>query len=315
MYGGAARNDLDSPVIARSEATKQSPFPSVRATRWGLPRRFAPRNDVRRLLGTELPIVLILGFALLPWIWMMLSSIRPDAELTHSPIALWPHQLTLIHHIELLRRTSFAQNLRDSLIVACGAVSLGLTLALPAAYAFSRFRFRGRNWLRTQFLVINMFPVVMLILPLFVLMRDFGLLDTYFALIAGHATFTLPFAIWLLTSYIDGIPQELDQAAMIDGAAPAGDAAGGAAPRHAWCRGGGHLPVHNLVERIPVRADDHRPQRAHRDGGLAALHRREPDPMGLLMAGGTLVALPATILFLFAQRRLVGGLTGGAVKG
>ena len=129
---------------------------------------------LKRLLGTELPIILILGFALLPWFWMMLSSIRPDAELTHSPIALWPHQLTLIHHIELLKRTSFAQNLRDSLIVACGAVALGLTLALPAAYAFSRFRFRGRNWLRTQFLVINMFPMVMLILPLFVLMRDFG---------------------------------------------------------------------------------------------------------------------------------------------
>jgi hypothetical protein len=102
---------------------------------------------LKRLLGTELPIILILGFALLPWFWMMLSSIRPDAELTHSPIALWPHQLTLIHHIELLKRTSFAQNLRDSLIVACGAVTLGLTLALPAAYAFSRFRFRGRNWL------------------------------------------------------------------------------------------------------------------------------------------------------------------------
>ncbi len=102
---------------------------------------------LNRLLGTELPVVLILGFALLPWIWMMLSSIRPDAELTRSPIALWPHQLTLIHHIELLRRTSFAQNLRDSLIVACGAVTLGLTLALPAAYAFSRLRFRGRNWL------------------------------------------------------------------------------------------------------------------------------------------------------------------------
>src|SRR6202012_1025314 len=115
---------------------------------------------------------------------------------------------------------SFAQNLRDSLVVACGAVTLGLTLALPAAYAFSRFRFRGRNWLRTQFLVINMFPVVMLILPLFVLMRDLGLLDTYFALIAGHATFTLPFAIWLLTSYVDEIPVSLDEQAAVGGATP-----------------------------------------------------------------------------------------------
>ena len=131
-------------------------------------------RKLRLLLGTEVPVATILAFALLPWVWMMLSSIRPDSELTHSPIALWPHQLTLIHHIELLRRTSFAQNLRDSLIVACGATSLGLVLALPAAYAFSRFRFHGRNLLRTQFLVINMFPVVMLILPLFVLMSTWG---------------------------------------------------------------------------------------------------------------------------------------------
>jgi multiple sugar transport system permease protein len=271
---------------------------------------------LKRLLGTELPIILILGFALLPWFWMMLSSIRPDAELTHSPIALWPHQLTLIHHIDLLKRTSFAQNLRDSLIVACGAVTLGLTLALPAAYAFSRFRFRGRNWLRTQFLVINMFPVVMLILPLFVLMRDFGLLDTYFALIAGHATFTLPFAIWLLTSYVDGIPQELDQAAMIDGATrmqamllvvlplamPGVVAVGIYLFITSWNEYLFALMMtgHN-VRTVTV--------------ALQLFIGENQIQWGLLMAGGTLVALPATILFLFAQRRLVGGLTGGAVKG
>lgn len=95
------------------------------------------RRRIVRLLGTELPAALILVFALGPWVWMMLSSLRPDRELTHSPIALWPDQLTLAHHIELLRRTSFADNLRDSLIVALGAVALGLILALPAAYAFS----------------------------------------------------------------------------------------------------------------------------------------------------------------------------------
>jgi len=275
-----------------------------------------PARRLKRLLGTELPIILILGFALLPWFWMMLSSIRPDAELTHSPIALWPHQLTLIHHIDLLKRTSFAQNLRDSLIVACGAVTLGLTLALPAAYAFSRFRFRGRNWLRTQFLVINMFPVVMLILPLFVLMRDFGLLDTYFALIAGHATFTLPFAIWLLTSYVDGIPQELDQAAMIDGAtrmqamllvvlplAMPGVVAVGI-----------YLFITSWNEYLFALMMTGRNVRTV-TVALQLFIGENQIQWGLLMAGGTLVALPATILFLFAQRRLVGGLTGGAVKG
>ncbi len=157
------------------------------------------RKRIKLFLGTELPVLFILLFALVPWGWMVLSSFRPEADLTRSPLHLLPDTLTLANHIELLARTSFAENLRDSIIVATGAVSLGLLLSLPAAYAFSRFRFPGRNTLMVQFLAINMFPVVMLILPLFVLFRQFGLLDTYLALIAGHATFTLPFAIWLMT--------------------------------------------------------------------------------------------------------------------
>ena len=271
---------------------------------------------VMRLLGTDLPVAVILAFALLPWIWMMLSSIRPDAELTHSPIALIPSQLTLAHHIELLRRTNFIWNLRDSLVVATGAVALGLGLALPAAYAFSRFRFRGRGALRTSFLVINMFPVVMLILPLFVLMRELGLLDTYVALIAGHATFTLPFAIWLLTSYVDGIPQELDQAAMIDGATrlqalwlvvlplalPGVVAVGIYLFITSWNEYLFALMLAGRNVRTVTVA-------------LQLFIGENQIQWGLLMAGGTLVALPATILFLFAQRQLVGGLTGGAVKG
>lgn len=274
------------------------------------------RARLTLLLGTEIPILAFLAFAILPWFWMMLSSIRPERDLTRSPIVLWPETLTLINFIELLQRTSFALNLRDSLIVAVGAVSLGLTLALPAAYAFSRFRFRGRQVLRTQFLVINMFPVVMIILPLFVLMRGLGLLDTYFALIGGHATFTLPFAIWLLTGYFEGIPVELDQAAMVDGATrlqalwlvvfplamPGVIAVGLYLFITSWNEYLFALMlagrnVRTVTVALQLFIGEHQIQ------------------WGLLMAGGTLVSLPATVLFLFAQRRLVSGLTGGAVKG
>jgi multiple sugar transport system permease protein len=274
------------------------------------------RARLTLFLGTELPILAFLAFAILPWFWMMLSSIRPERDLTRSPIVLWPETLTLINHIELLQRTSFAQNLRDSLIVAVGAVSLGLILALPAAYAFSRFRFRGRQVLRTQFLVINMFPVVMLILPLFVLMRGFGLLDTYVALIGGHATFTLPFAIWLLTGYFEGIPVELDQAAMIDGATrlqalrlvvlplamPGVIAVGLYLFIASWNEYLFALMLAGRNVRTVTVA-------------LQLFIGENQIQWGLLMAGGTLVSLPATVLFLFAQRRLVSGLTGGAVKG
>lgn len=279
-------------------------------------RHMAPHARLRRLVGTELPVLVIVGFAVLPWIWMMLSSFRPDSELTHSPITLIPGQLTLIHHIELLRRTNFIWNLRDSLVVACGAVALGLLLSMPAAYAFSRFRFRGRSPLRTAFLVINMFPVVMLILPLFVIMRDLHLLDTYISLIAGHATFTLPFAIWLMTSYIDGIPPELDEAAMVDGATRLQTLRLVVLPLAlpGVMAVGIYLFITSWNEYLFALMFSGRNVRTV-TVALQLFIGENQIQWGLLMAGGTLVALPATILFLFAQRQLVSGLTGGAVKG
>jgi multiple sugar transport system permease protein len=274
------------------------------------------RKRLGLFFGTELPVIFILLFALVPWGWMVLSSFRPEADLTRSPLHLLPDTLTLANHIELLARTSFAANLRDSVIVAAGAVTLGLLLSLPAAYAFSRFRFRGRNTLMVQFLAINMFPVVMLILPLFVLFRQFGLLDTYLALIAGHATFTLPFAIWLMTSYVDGIPADLDQAAEIDGATrwqvmrlvilpltlPGLVAVGIYLFIASWNEYLFALMLAGRNVRTVTVA-------------LQSFIGENQIQWGLLMAGGTLVAMPATILFLLTQGRLVGGLTGGAVKG
>ena len=274
------------------------------------------KSRALRILSTDLPIGIILIFALFPWAWMVLCSFRPKSELTQSPLTLIPHTFTLANHIALLRETSFTGNLRDSLVIATGAVVLGLVLSIPAAYAFSRFRFRFRQVLRVQFLAINMFPVVMLILPLFILLRQLHLLDTYIALIAGHATFTLPFAIWLLTSYIDGIPPELDQAAAIDGATrmqclrlvilplalPGVVAvciylfiASWNEYLFALMLGGEHVRTVTVALQMFIGENEIQ--------------------WGLLMAGGTVVALPAVLLFLFAQRRLVSGLTGGAVKG
>ncbi len=273
------------------------------------------RSRLRRFLEIELPILLILLFALAPYAWMVLTSIKPQAELTVWPVRYLPDSATLQHYSELLGRTTFAGNLLNSLIIACGAVALGLGVSIPAAYAFSRFRFAGRRPLMISFLAINMFPIVLLIIPLFVMMRILGLLDTFTAVILGHSTFAIPFAIWMLTSYFNAIPRELDEAATVDGASrlqtirlvilplvlPGVVTAGIYIFITSWNEYLFAMMLSGQAVRTVTVA-------------LQLFIGEFTIQWGLLTAGGTLIALPVTLLFLIVQRRLVGGLTAGAVK-
>lgn len=273
------------------------------------------RTRLRRVLEVELPVLAIVAFALAPYVWMVLTSIKPQAELSLWPVQYLPRNATLDHYRELIGRTSFAGSLLNSLVIACGAAVLGLGVSIPAAYAFSRFRFRGRRMLMTAFLVINMFPVVLLIIPLFVLMRRFGLLDTFQGVILAHSTFAIPFAIWMLTSYFNAIPRDLDEAATIDGASrlqtirlvvlplvvPGIVTAGIYIFITSWNEYLFAMMLSGQAVRTVTVA-------------LQLFVGEFTIQWGLLTAGGTLIALPATILFLLVQRRLVSGLTAGAVK-
>jgi multiple sugar transport system permease protein len=274
-------------------------------------RRSAPR----RLIELHIPVTLILSFALFPYLWMLLTSLKPAVEAATWPVRYWPSRLTLEHYETLLARTSFSGNLANSFIIAAGATMAGLAAAVPAAYAFSRFRFPGRRVLLVGFLTANMFPIVLLILPIFVMMRQLGLLDTFIGVIAGHATFAIPFSIWMLTSYFGAIPLELDEAATIDGASRL------QAIRLVI------LPVvmpgivttaiyifitswNEYLFAMMLAGQDVRTVTV----ALQLFIGEFSIQWGLLTAGGTLVALPATLLFLMIQKRLTGGLTAGAVK-
>jgi multiple sugar transport system permease protein len=273
------------------------------------------RSATRRFLEVELPVLVILAFALAPYAWMVLTSIKPQAELSIWPVRYLPENATLDHYRELISRTTFAGNLLNSFIIAIGAAALGLGVSIPAAYAFSRFRFRTRRTLMTGFLVINMFPVVLLIIPLFILMKNLGLLDTFLGVILGHSTFAIPFAIWMLTSYFNAIPRDLDEAAMIDGASrqeairlivlplvmPGVVTAGIYIFITSWNEYLFAMMLSGQAVRTVTVA-------------LQLFIGEFTIQWGLLTAGGTLIALPVTILFLLVQRRLVSGLTAGAVK-
>ena len=273
-------------------------------------------STLRRILTTDIPVVFIIMLAMGPFVWMILTSLTPTAQLSASGVSLSPSGWSMDNYIRLLEQTSFLGNMLDSLIIAAGTVVLGLAVSITAAYALSRFRFPGRKLVMLQFLLVNMFPIVLLILPLFILMRKIGLLDTHLALILANSTVAIPFAVWMLRSYIGAIPRSLDEAAMIDGcsrlqalrrvvlplAMPGIISTGIYIFITAW---------NEYLYALTLGGRNVRPVTV----AIQTLIGEYQIEWGLLAAGGVVGALPATLLFLLVQRRLIGGLTQGAVKG
>ncbi|MHA6344253.1 carbohydrate ABC transporter permease [Roseivivax sp. CAU 1761] len=273
-----------------------------------------PPSTLRRVLTVDLPMLAILTFTLGPYLWMFVTSVSDQSTLfTHGPSLL---NATLENYARLFATVGFADNLLDSFIVAGGTVIVGLSLSVTAAYSFSRFNFRGKRILMLQFLLINMFPLVLLILPLFVLMRVLGLLDTHAALIIANSTIAIPFSIWMMVSYINGIPRSLDEAAMTDGCTrlqalrrvvlplclPGIIATGIYIFITSW---------NEYLYALTLGGREVRPITV----AVQTLIGEYEVQWGLLTAGGIVGALPATVLFLLVQKRLISGLTQGAVKG
>lgn len=272
------------------------------------------KSTFTRVLTVDLPMLAILAFTLGPYLWMLLTSLTAEESLfTRGPSVF---DIVWRNYERLFANVGFAKNMLDSFIIAAGTVVVGLTLSVTAAYSFSRFEFRFKKVLLLQFLLINMFPLVLLILPLFVLMRQLGLLDTHVALIVANSTIAIPFSVWMMTSYINGIPKSLDEAAMTDGCsrlqamrkvilplcAPGIIATGIYIFITAW---------NEYLYALTLGGQNVRPITV----AVQTMIGEYQVQWGLLTAGGIVGALPATILFLIVQRRLVGGLTQGAVKG
>lgn len=185
------------------------------------PGRRKPR-DGWGIVGNVFLVVLTL-FSVLPMVWMLLTSIKGQFAALQYPPQWIPASPTLEQYWRLLSPGSevgreFLRYMLNSVLVSAATTILGLIVAVPAAYAFSRFRFPGRNLLFYSVLLRNMFPAVVFLMPLFVMMRWLGLVNTHASLVLTYLTFGLPLSIWLLKGFYDNIPVQLEQAARIDGA-------------------------------------------------------------------------------------------------
>ncbi|KQX35110.1 sugar ABC transporter permease [Devosia sp. Root436] len=168
-------------------------------------------------------LTFLLLFTVLPMAWMILTSVKSQFAAMQYPPQWWPAEPTLNSYFKLLNPNErigqdFLRYFWNSFYVSLLTTILGVVVAVPAAYAFSRFRFPGRNFMFFAVLVRNMFPAVVFLMPLFLLMRWMGLVNTHGSLILTYLTFGLPLSIWLLKGFYDNIPIQLEQAARIDGA-------------------------------------------------------------------------------------------------
>jgi multiple sugar transport system permease protein len=269
--------------------------------------------------GVVIGGVLILVWCLLPVVWMIMLSFKPQAETAAGSPQFLPKDWTWDNFSSVLQNDDFQRALINSFGISIIATVLSVILATLAAYAIARLQFRGKKVVLSLALAIAMFPVVSLIGPLFDMWRAVGLFDTWPGLIIPYMSFTLPLAIWVLTAFFREIPWEMEQAAQVDGAtawqafrkvivplaAPGVFTAAILTFFFAWNDFVFGISLTSTINARPVPA-----QLAFFVG---------PDqfnpPVSTLAAASVMVTIPIVLLVLLFQRKIVAGLTAGAVKG
>jgi multiple sugar transport system permease protein len=265
----------------------------------------------------RLAILAYVAFALFPLFWLLKVSVTPNDLLYSEGVRLWPSRASLEHFRFVLAHSAFPVFFRNSMIVS-GSTAVAVTmLAALSGYALSRFSFRAKYWIVALMLVTQMFPLVMLVAPIFKMLSPLGLTNSLTGLIIVYTAFNVPFATFLMQSFFDGIPKDLEEAAMIDGASrftafrqiilpltlPGIAATLGFVFTAAWSE--------LLFALMLISGND----AATFPVGLLTFVSKFSVDFGQMMAAGVLALIPACLFFLFIQRYLVQGLTAGAVKG
>jgi ABC-type glycerol-3-phosphate transport system permease component len=267
---------------------------------------------------TVLGSLLIVGFSLLPFVWMIIVSITPEQQTFARGVQYFPSEPTIENYFNVFTVIPFAKYFKSSSIVAVATTALGLLLSVFASYSLARYRFAGRKPLVASLLLVYMLPGIVLLIPLMVIFRTLQLLNTYPGLVLAESTHVLPFAIWLLTGYFAALPKELEEAAMVDGATPVGAlfrivlplalpgvvAAGLFAFIASW--------NNFLFAFMFTSSEDTRTLPVAMRffvGGEQGVY------WSTVSASAIMTTVPVALLFLVFQRYLIQGLTSGSVKG
>ncbi|MEM7124661.1 MAG: carbohydrate ABC transporter permease, partial [Pseudomonadota bacterium] len=173
---------------------------------------------ILRKLGFNLFTWILVLLVAFPLIWMILTSVKPQSELFRIPPTWLPDTVTFEHYWRLLTETPFLQYFRNSVILATSTTVFVVVLGAVGAYSLVRFAYRGRETMATLVLFTYLLPSVVLIIPLYLMMVELGLSNTLASLVLAHTTFALPYALWLLRSFMEGVPEDLESAALVDGA-------------------------------------------------------------------------------------------------
>jgi len=262
-------------------------------------------------------VAIIVIYAVFPFYYAIISSFKTPAQLFQ--VDYFPTRLNLENYLSVFRDQPFGKNILNSVLVAGSVVLASLLLGLTAAYALARIQFKGRGLLLMTILGISMFPQVAVLSGMFQLVRTLGLYNHLGALTLSYMLFTLPFTVWVLTTFMRGLPKELEDAAVMDGATPwtivfkvflplmwpALVTTGLLAFIAAWNEFLFALTFTFLDEKrtVPVAIS------------LISGASQHESPWGILMAASVIVTVPVVALVLVFQRRIVSGLTAGAVKG
>jgi N,N'-diacetylchitobiose transport system permease protein len=281
-----------------------------------VPRKIGRRRQVRKL-GWNLLGLLVFAVMVFPVYWMVATAFKPGQQiLSYTPHWI-PTSPTLSNFRDAIDQPFFWNAVKNSLIIVSTVVALSVVLAFLASLALAKFHFYGRKAFIVLILGVQMVPLAALIIPLYILMSRLGQIDKLTGVIAMYLTFVLPFTVWTMRGFLLGIPKELEEAAMVDGATRFG-----AFVRVLLPLVGPGLVATSIFafiqawnEFIIAYVFLHTPEKQTLMVWLASFTTLRGTDWGPLMAGATLSALPVVVFFLLVQRRIAFGLTAGAVRG